>query len=461
VLVLERAETVGGGTRSAELTLEGFTHDVCSAIVPLALASPAFRDLDLARFGLEFAHPRFPFAHPLDGGAAVVVERSVDATAQRLGPDGPAYSRLMKKPLESAEMLIEDLLRPLRLPRHPFALARFGLQSLRSAKGLATSRFDGPGARALFAGVAAHSMLKLDQTPTAGFGLMLVLLAHATGWPAARGGSQRMADALTACLESLGGVVEVEHPVNSMQDLPPSGVALFDVTPRQLAAIAGDQLPERYVRRLARYRYGPGVFKVDWALDGPVPWTNEECSGAGTLHLGGTLEEIAESEDAIGEGRLPSRPYVLLAQQSMFDPTRAPAGRQTLWGYCHVPHGSEADMTEAIETQIERFAPGFRDRVLARHTMNAREIELYNPNYIGGDINGGIQDLRQHLARPVARAIPYSTPNPRIYICSSSTPPGGGVHGLGGFFAAKAALARRLKGGASGGVAVEERLPAD
>lgn len=461
MLVLERAETVGGGTRSAELTLEGFTHDVCSAIVPLALASPALRDLDLAGFGLEFAHPRFPFAHPLDGGAAVVVERSVEATAQRLGPDGPAYSRLMKKPLESAELLIEDLLRPLRLPRHPFALARFGLQSLRSAKGLATSRFDGPGARALFAGVAAHSMLKLDQVPTAGFGLMLVLLAHATGWPAARGGSQRIADALTACLESLGGVVEVEHPVNSMQDLPPSAVALFDVTPRQLAAIAGDQLPDRYVRRLARYRYGPGVFKVDWALDGPVPWTNEECSEAGTLHLGGTLEEIAESEDAIAEGRLPPRPYVLLAQQSMFDPTRAPAGRQTLWGYCHVPHGSDADMTEAIETQIERFAPGFRDRVLARHTMNAREIELYNPNYIGGDINGGIQDLRQHLARPVARAIPYSTPNPRIYICSSSTPPGGGVHGLGGFFAAKAALARQLKGGASGGVAVEERLPAD
>jgi phytoene dehydrogenase-like protein len=444
VLVLEGKDQVGGGTRSAELTLEGFVHDVCSAIHPLSLASPALRELPLDKFGLEFVYPEFPFAHPLDDGSAGVVERSVEATAHRLGPDGPAYVRLMKRPVESAEVLIEELLRPIRVPRHPLAMARFGLTSLRSVRGLTSSTFDEPTARALFAGVAAHSMLRLDRPPTAGIALLLALLAHSVGWPAARGGSQSIPDSMTAYLRSLGGEVEVGRTVRSMDDVPPSRVVLFDLTPRQIVDIAGDELPARYVRALRRFRYGPGVFKMDWALGGPVPWTAADCGRAGTVHLGGTLEEIASAEGDVNAGRVPRKPYVLLAQQSMFDATRAPKGHHTLWAYCHVPHGSDVDMTNAIENQIERFAPGFRDLVLARHTMNAQEMQTYNPNYVGGDINGGIQDLRQHLLRPVPRLVPYSTPNPRLFICSSSTPPGGGVHGLCGFFAAKTALARGL-----------------
>ena len=442
VLVLEACETVGGGCRSAELTLPGFTHDICSAVHPLALASPAFKELPLERYGLEFVHPDLPLAHPLDGGGAVALHRSLAETAAGLGRDEVAYRRLFGPLLDSFDDIVSTTMGPLGLPRHPIAVARFGLSALRSAAGLAQSRFKTRRARALFAGMAAHSMLSLETRPGAAFGLVLAMSAHAVGWPFIRGGSQRLADALAAHLRELGGDIETGRRVVSLRDLPRARVWMFDVTPRQLTSIAGDALPSGYLRKLARYRYGPGVFKVDFALSGPIPWTAETCRRAGTLHLGGTLAEIADAELAVSRGRPASRPYVILAQPSLFDATRAPGGQHTAWAYCHVPHGSPVDMIEPIVQQIERFAPGFRDVVLETHTYNAPQMEAYNANYVGGDINGGAQDLRQLFTRPVLRLNPYSTPNPQIFICSSSTPPGGGVHGLCGYYGAKAALKR-------------------
>jgi phytoene dehydrogenase-like protein len=442
VRVLEAVETLGGGCRTAELTLPGFLHDPCSAIHPLAVASPFFRTLPLASHGLEFVEPSVALAHPFDDGAAVALVRDVEETAGSLGADGDAYARLMRPLVQDADLLIPTLVSSLRVPRHPIALARFGLPGLRSLRGLVDARFEGERAKALLAGMAAHSMLRLEQPSTAAFGLTLTLLAHAVGWPFPRGGSQRIVDALAAHLRSLGGEIETSAPVRSMAGLEGSRAVLFDVTPRQLLEIAGEELPARYRRRLRRYRYGPGVFKVDWALDGPVPWTAPECRRAGTVHLGGTMEEIAIAETEVAEGRHPERPFVLLAQPSLFDPTRAPEDKHTLWAYCHVPSESTMDMTAAIEGQIERFAPGFRERILARATMDTAAIERHNANYIGGDINGGIQDLRQLFTRPVVRWDPYATPNRRLYLCSSSTPPGGGVHGMSGYSAAQSALRR-------------------
>jgi phytoene dehydrogenase-like protein len=442
VTVLEAEPTVGGGTRSAELTEPGFTHDVCSAIHTLLLASPFFRSLPLEELGVELVHPPAPLAHPLDDGTAVMLERSVDATAAGLGPDARAYARLMEPMVAGAGRLVPQLLGPLRPPRHPRTLGRFGLSALRSAEGLANARFKGERAKALLAGLSAHSSLPLRAPASASFGLVLGLLGHAVGWPLVRGGSQRIADALAAHLRSLGGEIVTDAPVSSLDDLPSARAVLFDLTPRQILAIAGERLPARYRRSLSRYRYGPGVFKLDWALDGEIPWIAQECRRAATVHLGGTLEEIAVSEAAIANGREPDRPYVLLAQQSLFDPTRAPAGRHTAWAYCHVPSGSTADMTGRIEAQVERFAPGFRDLIAARSAMGPGAMERYNRNYVGGDINGGAQDLRQLFARPALRPVPYTTPDPAIYICSSSTPPGGGVHGMCGYFAARAALSR-------------------
>jgi len=442
VLVLEAKDTVGGGCRSAELTLPGFVHDICSAIHPLALASPAFRDLGLERYGLEFVHPATPLAHPLDGGDAVAIERSIEATAAGLGNDGRAWSRLMGRLARSFDSIIADALGPVRIPRHPLAMARFGFAGLRSASGLARSRFDGERARAAFAGMAAHSMLPIESRATAAFGLTLGAAAHAIGWPVIRGGSQRLADALATCLRDLGGEIELSRPVRSLADIPPTRAVVFDLTPRQVAAIARDALPDRYRRKLEGYRYGMGVFKVDIALDGPIPWTAEVCQRAGTVHVGGTMAEIAASERAAAEGRVSERPYVLVAQQSIVDATRAPEGKHTAWAYCHVPHGSPANMTDRILAQIERFAPGFRDLVLGLHASDPAAMEAYNANYIGGDINGGVQDLRQLFTRPIARLDPYSTPNKSLFICSSSTPPGGGVHGLCGAFAAKSVLRR-------------------
>jgi phytoene dehydrogenase-like protein len=439
VRLVEGAKEPGGGLRSLELTLPGFVHDVCSAIHPLAVASPALRTFPLAEHGLEWAHSPVELAHPFDDGSAAVLLRSLEETARALGPDGERYRRLFAPLVESADELLDALLAPIRLPRHPAALARFSARSALSASALARASFRGEKARALFAGLAAHSFLPLTRLPSAAFGLVLGVLAHAAGWPSARGGSQRVADALVSYLRSLGGELETGRSVTSLAELGADSPVLLDVTPRQLLGLA--ELPDGYRRRLERFRYGPGVFKVDWALDGPIPWRAPECTQAATVHLGASLEEIVASEREPWRGRSSERPFVLLAQQSLFDTSRAPRGRHTAWGYCHVPHASPADMTGAIEAQVERFAPGFRERILARSSMGPAELEAHNPNLVGGDINGGAADLRQMLARPVPTLSPYSTPLPGIYLCSASTPPGGGVHGMCGFHAARAALA--------------------
>ncbi len=443
VLVLEAKETIGGGTRSAELTLPGFVHDVCSALHPLGVASPFFRDLPLAQYGLEWVFPPACLAHPFDDGTAVLVEGTIDQTAANLGPDATSYRRLMEPFVAGWQGLLDDLLGPLRPPHHPFLMARFGLAGLLPAVALARLAFRGERARAVFAGMASHAMMPLTGPATASFGLVLGLVAHAVGWPMARGGSQSIANALGAYLQSLGGEIVTGHPVRSWADVPHAHVHLFDTSPRDLVRIVGEQLPEGYRRALSRFRYGPGVFKADYALDGPIPWRAKECLRAGTVHIGGTMEEIAAAEAAPWRGEHPERPFVVVAQQSLFDRTRAPEGEHTAWAYCHVPHGSSEDMTERLEAQLERFAPGFRDRILARRTLTAAGMEAYNPNYVGGDINAGVQDLRQLFTRPVARLDPYATPAEGVYLCSSSTPPGGGVHGLCGYYAARSVLRRQ------------------
>lgn len=446
MLVLEAKSTIGGGMRSGELTLPGFNHDICSSIHPLGKGSPFFLSLGLEEFGLEWIQPDSPLAHPLDDGSAVTLYRSVEKTAANLGQDERAYQRLMAPLARNWPKIAREFLGPLRPPRYPLAMARFGLPAVRSAEGLAKASFRGERARALFAGSAAHAMLPLEQVATASFGLMLGISGHAVGWPIPKGGSQQIANCMAAYLEMLGGRIETGVQVNSLDELPPARAILMDVTPRQLASIAGDRLPNAYRARLDKYRYGPGIFKMDWALDGPIPWRAEACQRAGTVHLGGTLAEISLSEREVWQGKHPERPYVIVTQSSQFDKSRAPEGKRTAWAYCHVPHGSAEDMSRQIETQIERFAPGFGDLVLARHTMNTHQLQRYNGNYIGGDINGGIQDLRQLFTRPVARIDPYSTPVPGLYICSSSTPPGGGVHGMCGYHAATSALRYLGKG---------------
>ena len=446
VRVYEAAPTAGGGTRTAELTLPGFRHDVCSTILPLTIASPFFASIDLAARGVELIHPDAPLAHPLDGGRAAVLERSVASTADGLGgADGRAWSRLFGPLVRDAAKLGPELLQPIvHLPRHPLALARFGLPALRSARGLARGRFHDEAARALFAGVSAHAMLRLDRPLSASFGLVLAMYAHAVGWPMVRGGASAVADALVAELEAAGGEIVTGHRVASLAELPPSRGILLDVTPRQLVAIAGDDLSPRTRRHAERFRYGPGVFKVDWALDGPVPWSAEGPRRAATVHLGGTLDEIAAAEADVAAGRHPDRPYVLFVQYAPWDTSRAPAGQATAWAYCHVPAGSTVDMTDRIEAQVERFAPGFRDRILARATHAPAAMEAYDENYLGGDINGGIQDIRQLIFRPWPSLDPYRV-GAGIYLCSSSTPPGGGVHGMSGMLAARSALKHDLR----------------
>jgi len=446
VRVYEAAAAAGGGSRTAELTLPGFRHDVCSTILPLTIASPFFASLDLAARGVELIHPDAPFAHPLDGGRAAVLERSVAATGDGLGGnDGRAWRRLFGPLVRDAEKLGSEVLRPvIHVPRHPLALARLGLPALRSTRGLARSRFRDEPARALFAGVSAHSMLRLDRPLSASFGLVLATYAHAVGWPMVRGGSSAVAEALVAELESLGGEVVTGHQVAAIADLPPARAVLLDLTPRQLVAIAGDRLSPRTSRRAERFRYGPGVFKIDWALDGPVPWTAQGPRRAATVHLGGTLDEIAAAEAEVAAGRHPERPYVLFVQYAPWDRSRAPEGKTTAWAYCHVPAGSPVDMTDRIEAQVERFAPGFRDRILARATLGPAGMEAYDENYVGGDINGGIQDIRQLIFRPWPSFDPYRV-GKGLYLCSSSTPPGGGVHGMSGMLAARSALRHELR----------------
>ncbi len=438
VLVREAQATIGGGMRSAALTLPGFTHDVCSAIHPLGVGSPFFQTLPLHEHGLEWVQPPAAAAHPLDDGSAVVIEQSLDSTATGLGEDGDAYRKLMRRLVANWNDLAPTLLGPPRLPKHPLMLAGFGLQALRPATGLARSVFRGEPARAAFAGMAAHSMLPLEKPGSAAFGLVLNALAHAVGWPFPRGGSQKIADALASYLHSLGGEILTGAPVTSLSELPPARVVLCDVTPRQLLALAGDRFTPAYRRLLSRYRYGMGVFKLDWALDGAIPWKAAGCARAATVHVGGTLDEIAESERAAWQGRHTEHPFLIVTQPSLFDSTRAPHGKHTGWAYCHVPLGSTVDVTEHIENQIERFAPGFRDRILARNVLTPAGLESRNPNIVGGDINGGAQDLGQLFLRPTWRL--YSTSARGLYICSASTPPGGGVHGMCGYHAAQRAL---------------------
>ncbi len=442
VLVLEGADTAGGGLCTAELTLPGFRHDVCSACHPMGVLSPYLRALPLEAHGLRWVRPRVSVAHPLEGQPAVLLRRSVAETAAGLGDDAPSYARLLAPFARAPHALLEDVLGTLRVPKHPVRMLRLGLLGVRSAVGLARGRFAQERARALFAGCAAHSVLPLERALAAAVGLVFCVTAHAEDWPVAEGGSDAIARALVGLLASLGGRVQTGTWVRSLGDLPPARAYLFDTSPEALASIAEPVLPASYVRRLRRFRYGPGVFKVDWALDGPIPWRDPAVLDASTVHLGGTLDEIAASERAAWEGRHAERPFVLLVQQSQLDPTRAPAGKHTGYAYCHVPSGSTTDLTATVEAQVERFAPGFRDRILARHVMTCADLERHNPACVGGAITGGVADLGQLLARPVARWTPYATPHARIFLGSSSTPPGGGVHGMCGHHAARAVLRR-------------------
>ncbi|HZO28295.1 MAG TPA: NAD(P)/FAD-dependent oxidoreductase [Chloroflexota bacterium] len=442
VLVREASSTAGGGVRSDALTLPGFVHDVCSAIHPLGLASPLFRRLPLDAHGLEWVHPPIPLAHPLDDGSAVLLHQSTSATAAGLGRDGAAWRLLMDPFVSRFEQLAPDLLAPLRPPRHPFLLARFGMLAVQPSSVLTRLLFREPRARALFTGLAGHATLPLTHPPSAAFGLVLGMTGHAVGWPMPRGGAQRIADALVSYLRSLGGEIETNAPVEAIDDLPAHRAVLLDLTPRQVLRIAGSRLTEGYRKELEAFQYGLGTFKVDWALDGPIPWRSPDAARAGTVHLGGTIEEMEQARKEEWAGRPAERPLVLLSQPTLFDPSRAPEGKHTAWGYCHLPNGSPVDMTERIEAQVERFAPGFRDRIIARHTMGPADFERHNPNLVGGDLNGGEATLRQLFFRPALRPVPYATSAPDIFICSSSTPPGGGVHGMCGFHAARTALRR-------------------
>lgn len=438
VTVFEEYPTIGGGTRTEELTLPGFWHDVCSAVHPLGVASPFFLSLPLHEHGLEWIYPEIQLAHPLPDGTSALLHRSLDKTAELLGSDGKAYLRLMSPLVRQWDDLAPDLLAPLHYPQHPLAMLLFGLRGINSAKRLGNACFKQPAARALFAGLAAHSFLPLTEPLSAAFGLILGALGHVAGWPVAKGGSRMIAAALASYLRSLGGEIVTDAGITSLTELPKARLTMLDLTPRQLLKIDAP-LPERYRRRIEAYRYGPGVFKIDWALDAPIPWASEGCRRAATVHLAGTADELARSEQEVSEGKHPHHPFVLLAQPTLVDPSRAPLGKHVGWAYCHVPHGSSVDMTERIEAQVERFAPGFRNLVLARHTRTCVQLERYNRNLIGGDINGGIQDLRQFMARPTLFA-PYRTPLKGLYLCSSGTPPGGGVHGMCGYHAASLAL---------------------
>lgn len=437
--VIEAETIIGGGTRSAELTLPGFIHDICSAVHPLAASSPIFRSLPLSEHGLEWIQPSLPLAHPLDDRPAAILERSLSRTCARLGKDGETYRRLIARLVDSWTDLTSEILQPvLHIPRKPLVLARFGALAALPAATSARALFRTNEARALFAGMAAHSILPLEKLASGAFAWILAIAAHAGGWPIPRGGSQRIANALASYFTSLGGTITAGTRIKSLDEIDASTLILCDVTPWQLAKMAETRLPASFRRRLQAYRYGPGVFKVDWALSDPIPWNDPACAQAGTVHVGGTLEEIAFSERAAWDGASVERPFVLVAQPTPFDPTRAPASKHIAWAYCHVPHGSAENMTEPIEHQIERFAPGFRSCILARSVFTPADLQKHNANLIGGDITGGAQNLLQLIFRPTRML--YRTPLENVYLCSSSTPPGGGVHGMCGYHAAQTAL---------------------
>lgn len=439
VLLLEGKSTIGGGMRTAELTLPGFKHDICSAIHPMAISSPFFSSLPLDKFGLEYIHPAIAAAHPFDDGTAAVLTRSVTQTASLLGSDEKNYLELIQPIIGYWPQIENDTLGSLHFPKHPLDMAKFGLKALPSALQLA-KKFTTRNAKGLWAGMAAHSIQPLSNIATSAIGLVLMTAAHRQGWPLAKGGSQSIADALAGYFISIGGKIETGFYVKSLGQLPSSRAILFDITPKQLLQIAGHKFSSLYKYQLRRYRYGAGIFKIDWALDAAAPFTAEEARVAGTVHIGNTIEQIAHHEKLVWENKVTGNPFVLFAQQSIADPSRAPEGKHTAWAYCHVPNGYEKDMTEIIERQVERFAPGFKERILARHTFNASQLEEYNNNYIGGDINGGVIDIGQLFTRPALRWSPYRTSAKGMYICSSSTPPGGGVHGLCGYHAARRAL---------------------
>jgi phytoene dehydrogenase-like protein len=446
ILVREANATIGGGARSAELTLPNFVHDVCSAVHPLAAGSPYFKTLRLERFGLEWIQPEIPLAHPLDDGTAACLYRDVNLTGEQLRGDSRAYRRLMKPLVRNWNKLANEFLQPmLHLPRHPLALGRFGILGICPTMLLAKLLFKYEPARALFAGIAAHSFLPLEAPASSAFALVLGLAGHTVGWPIPRGGSQQIANALANCLRELGGKIEVNSRVENLNELPKSRVTLLDVSVWEFLRIAGERLPLAYRHRLESFRHAPGIFKIDYALSDPIPWKAEACRRAGTIHLGGTIEEIAAAERDVSQGKISERPFVLVAQQSLFDTTRAPAGQHTLWAYCHAPFNCRVDMSDHIESQIERFAPGFRDCVLARHSTSGADLGKANANLVGGDINGGAATLMQLIARPILSPTPYRTPLPGVYLCSASTPPGGGVHGMCGYHAAQAALRDVLK----------------
>ena len=440
ILVLEAAATIGGGTRSAELTLPGYTHDVCAAVHALGMSSPALSHGTLGEHTPKWVWPDIPVAHPLDGGRVGVLYRDLNATVDGLGVDGAQWRRLFEPMIRNWDVLSPQLLAPLlSIPRHPIVMARFGIKALQPAS-LLVRRFKTDEAAALFGGCSAHAFLPLTRPLTSAFGLMLAASGHVGGWPFASGGSQRVADALAARLVELGGEIRTDTMVRNLSELPPHRAVLFDTNPTQLASIAGDALPARYRKRLRKFHHGPGAFKVDYALDAPVPWTNEACRRAGTVHVVGNYAELADAEKSIARGEMPSRPFVLVAQPSLFDSSRAPKGKHTLWAYAQVPHGFTGDATEAIEQQIERFAPGFRDVVKARHVASPAALEEYNPNYVGGDIAGGAHSGLQLVFRPTIARRPYLTPNKSLFLCSASTPPGAGVHGMCGWHAAGRAL---------------------
>ncbi len=440
VKIIEAKDTIGGGTRTQELTEPGFYHDVCSAVHPTGIGSPFLNTLPLQDHGLEWIHPDHPVAHPLEQGNAVIASLSLDETLQRLGKDGKNYENLVADFSKHWNKLSKDILGPIRIPHSPLLMAKFGWYGMLSAKLLANSIFDTTPLKAYFAGLAAHSILPLEKAFTASFGLAFAASIHSVGWPVAKGGSSTITNAMASYFKKLGGVIETGRYISTLSEIDESELFLFDLTPHQIASIAQHELPNSLKNKLLSYTYGPGVFKMDFALSEPVPWENPECSGAGTLHLGGTLEEISFSESQIWKGKQPDKPFVLVSQPSLFDRTRAPEGKHTLWAYCHVPNGSDEDCSEMIIKQIERFAPGFRDVILATHTMNAHEYEVYNPNYLGGDINGGSQSFKQLMGRPLLKWDPYQLPVKGMYICSSSTPPGGGVHGMCGYHAARSVL---------------------
>lgn len=439
VLLIEAKKTIGGGMRTAELTIPGYKHDICSAVHPLGASSPFFTTLPLSQFGLEWIYPEAALAHPFDDGSAAMLYPSIDATAATLGIDASVYRSFMGPLVEIWDKISKDLLGPFSIPSEVGKTVQFGFNAVKSAKNL-IKKFKGEKARGFFGGLAAHSMLPLDRMISASFGLVLGILGHKVNWPCPKGGSQSLANALADYFKSLGGEIETERQINGLKNIPSSTIKLFDVTPRQLLAIVGDQFPPSYRKRMELFRYGHGVFKIDWAISEPIPFTSNTCLQAGTVHLGGSFGEISAAEESVWKNKIHPKPFVLLTQPSLFDPTRSKNNKHTAWAYCHVPRNSIKDMTAIIEEQVERFAPGFKDTILAKHTMNTQDMQYYNPNYIGGDINGGVQDIWQHFSRPIMRWSPYTTPLNDIYICSSSTPPGGGVHGMCGYHAAKKAL---------------------